>query len=310
MDGCLISWMPDPAFVCEEGILRATDPLGRDVDFATSYAAGWTLVDIRWFNYWSRNLSSVRTCRTISSVLKEQMLIVRALAIDLTVIAFRVARTPRDSPLWPVVEALKKLERAALQFEGHNFSPDKIQISFVVGYKNRCPEFLSDSEFQRRVAGLLKEEKVRSKMKELAIFSNSGGGNKYQPQNSSSSNPNWKPGKKGFGKGKSRGGKPQKRIRNASSAVALDTSPATAVPKGRRRVINRKRRSNLIFLSFDYANAWSAVVSFSSHITCTTLRTSSSSFGRARVYFKRDSHQRPGFYHEADSQSSAKGSHG
>ncbi len=141
---CLISWQHCPG-ISDQGLLRATDANGEDVDFPTAYAPGWSLLDIRWYNYWSRNLRDVRACTTIHNIISEQMLIVRAMAIDLTLIAFRASKTPRDSPLWPIMDALKKLERAALQFEGQRFNPNRIEVAFVVGQKNRCPDFLSQN---------------------------------------------------------------------------------------------------------------------------------------------------------------------
>ncbi len=212
-EGCLISWQPDPAFSHEEGLLKATDPMGREVDYPSSFAPGWSLIDIRWYNYWSKNLASIRTVRTMTDILRQQMLIVRALAIDLTVIAFRAPKTEKHSPLWPVHDALKKLERAAMQFEGMNYAPQKIEVSFVVGYKNRCTDFLTDAEFQRKVALMVREDKARTKMKELAIYAGKGSGNRNRPVTTTSTGSfqnSWKKGG-GGGKGKPGGKKGDKK---------------------------------------------------------------------------------------------------
>ncbi len=40
----------------DDAQLQAFDPLGRAVDYSTAYQSGWQVLDIRWYNYWTRNL--------------------------------------------------------------------------------------------------------------------------------------------------------------------------------------------------------------------------------------------------------------
>ncbi len=112
----------------------------------------------------------------MTDIIKQQRLIVRSLSVGLTVIAYRLSRTPRDSPVWDIQSALQKLERAALQFEGQNFNANRIEIAFVLGENYHCPDFLTKPEFEKKLVRLAAENKARLKMKELSIFANSGSG--------------------------------------------------------------------------------------------------------------------------------------
>ncbi len=44
----------------------------------------------------------------------------------------------------------------------------------MLGQKYRCPDFLTKSEFERKLKLLAAEDKARSKMKDLALFANAG----------------------------------------------------------------------------------------------------------------------------------------
>ncbi len=199
--GCFVFFNGDPE---EEAQVVAVNHKGEPVEYSTAYARGWQLLDLRWYNYWQKNLADVRTNRKMCEILKQEMLMIRTLIPHTSALAFRPSRTPKSSTAWQLQSSLKRLERAAMQFEGQNFAPSKLDLKFVLGDPYKCPDFLSAAEFERKVSVYTKEAKAREKINALAMFAPT-------PESTFVAKP-WqkgskKPTKPWIGRGKKPGGK-------------------------------------------------------------------------------------------------------